>query len=253
MHCHRPPRLFALLVLAIVFLSACTEKPTLPEGFDYQIDMNEYESAVLSDGKAYLKLANKQHSLGAGYVPNTLSTLPTELTLNGKDIRLESTAATAAEALVRELHVRGYTDIVITSGYRDYAYQQSLFNTYLDREMKAHPDWSQAKCEAEVLTYSARPGTSEHQTGLCIDLISTQNVVLDESFAGHPVYRFLVENAHAFGFVLRYPKGKEEVTGYTYEPWHYRFVGVEAATEMHETGLTLEEYLGEERANGSLG
>ena len=158
---------------------------------------------------------------------------------------MEATAAMAAEAMVRELQALGYTDIVITSGYRTYQYQQSLFNTYLGNEMAAHPDWTREQCEAEVLTYSARPGESEHQTGLCMDLISTENVVLDESFAQNPVYAWLMENAHFFGFILRYPEGDESITGYSYEPWHYRFVGREAATDIYMNGLTLEEYLGE--------
>ncbi len=230
------------LAIASALLTSCAAGPTLPEDFDYTIDMNDYESAVLSDDRTYLKLVNKQHPLKDDDTPRTLSVLPADLTLYGKEIRLESTVAVAAEALVRELHARGYTDIAVTSGYRNYAYQQILFNTYLAREKKAHPDWSEERCAAEVLTYSAKPGTSEHQTGLCIDLISTCNVVLDESFAENPAYAFLIENAHAFGFVLRYPKGREEVTGYSYEPWHYRFVGVEAAGEMKENGWTLEEY-----------
>ena len=74
-------------------------------------------------------------------------------------------------------------------------------------------------------------------------LNSTKKVVLDESFAQNPAYAWLVENAHHFGFILRYPEGKEGITGYTYEPWHYRFVGEEAATAIYEQGITLEEYL----------
>ena len=109
--------------------------------------------------------------------------------------------------------------------------------------MAKHPNWTEAQCRAEVLTYSALPGQSEHQTGLCMDLISTKNVTLDETFADNPAYAWLVENAHSFGFILRYPKDKEGITGYSYEPWHYRFVGVEAATAIHEQGITLEEYL----------
>ena len=190
-------------------------------------------------------LANKQYPLGEDYVPEKLSQIPTDLTLYGKNIGMENEAAEAAVQLLRALHEAGYTDIMITSGYRTYAYQQSLFNTYLSQEQAKHPDWSRERCEQEVLTYSARPGTSEHQTGLCMDLISTQNVVLDESFAENPVYAYLQENAHRFGFILRYPEGKESVTGYTYEPWHYRYVGVAIAEKMHaeDPSMTLEEYL----------
>ena len=210
--------------------------------YDYQIDMKPYKNAITASGKTYLTLVNKENPCGTDYVPEDLTALPAELTLYGKEVQMESTAALAAEALVRELHARGYGHIVITSGYRDYAYQQVLFNTYLGNEMKKHPDWTVEQCRAAVLTYSARPGESEHQTGLCVDLISTKNVVLDETFAENPAYAWLAENARHFGFILRYPEGKEETTGYSYEPWHYRFVGVEAASKIYRKGLTLEEY-----------
>ena len=232
----------AVSVLALAtLLPSCGGR--LPD-YDYRTDMKHYEKYVTVTGKDYLILVNKQHPCGEDYAPPSLSTVPTELTLYGKEVRLEDNAAKAAEALIRELHARGYEDIVVTSGYRDYAYQQVLFNTYLGNEMKKHPDWTVEQCRAAVLTYSARPGESEHQTGLCVDLISTKNVVLDETFAENPAYAWLAENARHFGFILRYPEGKEETTGYSYEPWHYRFVGVKAAAEIHERGLTLEEYAG---------
>ena len=94
-----------------------------------------------------------------------------------------------------------------------------------------------------VLSYSAYPGTSEHQTALCVDLI-TSSGKLDVNFAQTEAFAWLSQNAYRFGFILRYPEGKEEVTGYSYEPWHYRFVGREAATDIHFGGLTLETYLG---------
>ncbi len=243
MPARRTHLVFVVWLLSAILLTACGRTAGLPDDYDYQIDMKEYESAVTASDKAYLRLTNKQHPIDPAYVPDTLAVVPSELTLYGKEVQLEATVAQAAEALVRELHARGYTDIVVTSGYRSYEYQQSLFYTYLDREMAAHPEWTVAQCEAEVLSYSARPGESEHQTGLCLDLISLQNVVLDETFAENPAYAFLCDNAHCFGFILRYPNGKQDITGYAYEPWHYRFVGVEAATKMYEKGLTLEEYL----------
>lgn len=229
-----------IAVILAALLSSCAGR--LPD-YDYSIDMNAYKNAVTVTDKAYLKLANKENPLDSDYVPDSLAALPTELTLYGKEVKMEETAVLAAEALVRELHARGYTDIVITSGYRSYEYQQILFNTYLGEVMAAHPGWTQAQCEAEVLTYSARPGESEHQTGLCMDLISISNVKLDESFAQNPAYAWLIENAHYFGFILRYPKDGTDSTGFSYEPWHYRFVGVKAATAIYKKGITLEEYL----------
>ncbi len=233
-------RLTAAALMLSALLASCGEKA--PD-YDYQIDMEHYQSAISSTDKAYLKLANKQTPLGKDYAPEELSAIPADLTLYGKDVQMEATAALAAEAMVRELRACGYEDIAITSGYRSYSYQQILFNTYLGQEIDAHPDWTQAQCEAQVLTYSARPGESEHQTGLCMDLISTKHIELDETFAQNPAYEWLSANAHAFGFILRYPADKTDVMGYSYEPWHYRFVGVKAATAIHEKGITLEEYL----------
>ena len=229
----------AALLLATLLTSCGVSLPN----YDYSIDMKDYKNAVTANDKIYLTLANKQNPLGSDYTPESLAALSKELTLYGKEVEMEETAALAAEALVRELHARGYEDIMITSGYRSYEYQQILFNTYLGKEMAAHPDWTQAQCEAQVMTYSARPGESEHQTGLCMDLISTNNVVLDESFARNSAYAWLVENAHYFGFILRYPQDGTDSTGFSYEPWHYRFVGVKAATAIYKKGITLEEYL----------
>ena len=235
------------LVVAILgmsmLLTACDEQT--PPSYNYKIDMESYENAINVKDESYLILVNKENPCGADHVPKSLSGLPVRLTLYGKDWSLESNAALAAEALVLELHARGYEDIVISSAYRDYAYQQMLFNNSLREEKADHPDWTEEQCRAEVLTELALPGQSEHQTGLCVDLISTKKAkpTLDETFADNPAYAWLVENAHNFGFILRYPKGKEGITGYSYEPWHYRFVGVEAATAIHEQGITLEEYL----------
>jgi D-alanyl-D-alanine carboxypeptidase len=227
----------ALAVTAL--LSSCGGG--LPN-YDYQIDMKPYENAITASGKTYLTLVNKENPCGTDYVPEDLSVIPAELTLYGKEVQMEPAAALAAEALIRELHAAGFEDIRITSGYRSYEYQQILFNTYLGNEMKKHPDWTLEQCSAEVLTYSALPGESEHQTGLCVDLISIENVVLDETFAQHPAYAWLVDHAHFFGFILRYPEGKEGITGYSYEPWHFRFVGLETAAKIHKKGLTLEEF-----------
>ncbi|MBQ4112807.1 MAG: M15 family metallopeptidase [Clostridia bacterium] len=238
---HKKSVRIAVAALALTALLSSCGRGKLPQ-YDYEIDMKDYKSAVTVTDKAYLILVNKQNPCGEDYAPENISAVPSELTLYGKEVKLEANAALAAEALILELHARGYTDIVATSGYRDYAYQQILFNTYLGNEMAKHPGWTQDQCEAEVLSYSARPGESEHQTGLCVDLISINHPSLDESFAQNAAYEWLTENAHFFGFILRYPEDGEAVTGYSYEPWHYRFVGVKAATEIYEKDVTLEEY-----------
>ena len=213
--------------------------------YEYEIDMEDYLDAINADDEDFLILANKDKPLGKNYKPDHLDTLDRDLTLDGKKTRLEATAALAVEALVLELWECGYDDIRVTSGYRDYDYQKSLFYTYMDNERASHPDLDDEEIEEIVLTYSAKPGTSEHQTGLCIDLISTEYKALDVSFEDNPAFKWLKKNAHHFGFILRYPEGREDDTGYTYEPWHYRFVGVKAATAIYEGDMILEDYLRE--------
>jgi D-alanyl-D-alanine carboxypeptidase len=209
-----------------------------------QGDLGPNAEYINTKNTEYLVLLNKTHPSGASYCPPDLTKLDSSLTLYGKEIELRLYAAKAAEALVKELHAQGYTDIVVTSGYRSYSYQQSLFNTYIEQEKAAHPTWTDAQVRDLVLTYSAAPGTSEHHTGNAIDLISTNYVSLDETFAQNPAYEWLQQNAHRFGFILRYPKDKTHITGYSYEPWHFRYVGEDAAHEIAARGCTLEEYLG---------
>ncbi|MBQ7378678.1 MAG: M15 family metallopeptidase [Clostridia bacterium] len=236
--------LCALLCFCLL-ASACNNQNNALSNYDYTIDMKPYQKFINTQDTQYLVLLNKTHTSNEHYCPPDLVSLDGSITLYGKDVQLRKYPAMATEALIKELHALGYTDIVVTSGYRSYAYQQSLFNTYLENEMAAHPGWTEQQAREYVLTYSAAPGTSEHHTGDVIDLISINYVSLDETFAQNPAYEWLVNNAHHFGFILRYPKDKTHITGYSYEPWHYRFVGVKAATEIYEQGLTLEEYLNE--------
>lgn len=116
----------------------------------------------------------------------------------------------------------------VCSGYRDYAKQERLYNSYVRKDGQEKAD-----------TYSARPGHSEHQSGLAFDLNRT-----DSSFNGTPEAKWIAANAHKYGFIVRYPEGKMDITGYKYEPWHVRYLGVDLACAVYESGLTLEEYLG---------
>ena len=118
--------------------------------------------------------------------------------------------------------------IYISSGYRDYNLQSSLYERYCARDGQEAAD-----------RYSARPGHSEHQSGLGLDV----NEISDR-FIGTPEAIWLSEHAHEYGFIIRYPKGKEDITGYKYEPWHLRYLGEELAKDVYESGLCLEEYLG---------
>ena len=125
-------------------------------------------------------------------------------------------------------------NLVLRSAFRSYETQASLYQQYVARDGKKKAD-----------TYSAQPGHSEHQTGLAFDLGNTEgsNDFL-ESFEGTKEGQWLARHAHEYGFIIRYPKGKSDITGYQYEPWHLRYLGKETATKVYESGLTLEEYLG---------
>ncbi len=202
----------------------------------------------------YLVLVNKQNTVGADFVPSELVDIDTSYTTGGKAIQLEKTVLEAVIKMLDAMKDDGITNVSITSGYRTYEYQKKLFDTYCARESEAHPTWSEDRVKEEVLTYSAAPGTSEHQTGLCVDLFTTEMEGLynygsetknpyDKGFAETKAFEWLCEHAHEYGFILRFPENKTGVTGYAYESWHYRYVGVEAASEIHEQGITLEEYL----------
>ena len=119
-------------------------------------------------------------------------------------------------------------NLFVKSGFRSYETQKWLYENYVSRDGKAEAD-----------RYSARPGHSEHQTGLGVDINKA-----DSSFEGTPEAIWLANNCHQFGFIIRYPEGKEHITGYIYEPWHVRYLGAPTATAVYESGLCLEEYLG---------
>ena len=121
-------------------------------------------------------------------------------------------------------------NIYISSGYRSYAKQESIYNNYVARDGQAKAD-----------TYSARPGHSEHQTGLAFDLNS-----IDDSFAYTNEGKWINENCYRYGFIIRYPKGKDNITGYMYESWHLRYVGKDLAEKLYNNGswITVEEYFG---------
>lgn len=123
--------------------------------------------------------------------------------------------------------ILGY-DLSLLSGFRSYTRQTELYNNYVKKDG-----------EEKASMYSAKPGHSEHQTGLAFDIGR-----LDESFGNTKAGKWLEENAHTYGFIIRYPKGKSDITGYVYEPWHVRYLGIDLATKVKQSNLTLEEYLG---------
>ena len=165
-----------------------------------------------SNGITYINgimIVNKTYSLPSTYNPGEDPTARAALT------KLQQAATNAGH------------NIPLLSGFRSYSRQQTLYNNYVARDGQALAD-----------TYSARPGHSEHQSGLAFDIGK-----LDNNYGETAAGKWLAQNAHNYGFIIRYLKGKESITGFQYEPWHVRYVGVEHATNIYNQGITLEEYL----------
>ena len=218
------------------------ERPTLGEepSYDYGgLDISAYESSIdPENGEDYLILANKETPLGESYSPEDL--VRVECRTN-KTMYLRNDAERALYAMMLHMGADGIDDVFVTSAYRSYSYQVGLFDRYVNNHMSE--GMSREEAEQAALEYSAKPGTSEHQTGLCLDFMTDDMRDLDESFEDTAAFRWLSQNAYKYGFILRYPEDKVDTTGYKYEPWHYRFVGRTAAAEIYNSGLCLEEYL----------
>lgn len=164
-------------------------------------------------------------------VPNI--PLRSNITSTEKYVRAET--ADALQKMAAAASAQGIT-LNLQSGYRSYEFQFSLYGSYVSRDGQVQAD-----------TYSARPGYSEHQTGWAADLggISTPGCNVEECYADTPEGKWLAAHAWEYGFIIRYPQGMTDVTGYTYEPWHVRYIGTELSSEMHKQGiLTLEQFFG---------
>lgn len=188
--------------------------------------------------KDYTFLVNKDHLLSSDYVPENL--VITDNNENNfhdyKDASLKPMISADImpyfEALRNAALDAGLRKIIVDSGYRSFEYQKVVFDkSVVEKGLE------------ETLRLVSLPGSSEHQTGLAIDIAYMDNGVYIEKTSGvDPEIMWLKENAHKFGFILRYPEGKEDVTNIQYERWHYRFVGVEMATILYAEGITLDEY-----------
>lgn len=167
-------------------------------------------------------MVNKSYSLPSNFAPNNLVTI-------NNYIKVVDFVKDAFDELSSDAKSIGL-NIYASSGYRSYSNQEYIYNNYVKKDGKEKAD-----------TYSARAGYSEHQTGLAIDLNT-----IDDSFADTAEGKYIKDNCYKYGFIIRYPKGKESITGYMYEPWHIRYVGKELASKLYNNGdyITMEEYYG---------
>ena len=190
----------------------------------------------------YLLLANAENPLPQDW------SIQTEEVQNGYE--MDKRAAPAMREMIQAAKEDG-VELMLCSAYRSVEKQQQLF----DRSQQAYmaQGMSEEEAYAKTATETAIPGTSEHQTGLAADIVTPTYQMLDAGFADTPAGQWLSEHAAEYGFVLRYPQDKQEVTGIIYESWHYRFVGKTHAKLMKESRRCLEEYLQQELPEGYTG
>lgn len=192
------------------------------------------DKAVVTNPESILVVVNKERYLPDGYEPPDLVEPNVKFSFEEAHEKrhLRKEAAEALEEMFKQAKDEGIT-LHAVSGYRSFKRQQSLFNHYVDTQGKEY-----------AARVSAVPGTSEHQTGLTMDLSSPSvGDVLEEVFGDSKEGKWVAEHAHESGFIIRYPKDGESITGYVYEPWHVRYVGKEAAKAIYDGKLTLEQLL----------
>ncbi len=217
------------------------ESPTIPDDsseanqtndFNFKTDVSQYEKYIVPDNRdEFLFLVNASNTLPQDYIPEDLTATKYTRQDGRAQQKLVTSACMALEAFLNEAAANGYDDITVTSGYRSYSYQAQLF----EQEVAL------TGSEEEAAKSVNRPGSSEHQSGLCVDMHNFP--AASTAFGDTDAAAWLEENAYKFGFILRYPEDKTEITGISYEPWHFRFVGRYHATKMHQLNMCLEEYM----------
>ena len=201
---------------------------------EIQGKLDEALSTEVQELPWYLALVNKDHPMEED--------CDLELTELEEGYSVDSRIADAAKEMLADAKAAGMK-IVICSAYRSVTRQEQIFNDSVKDRLNQGMNYWDAFEDTRLSV--AEPGTSEHAMGLALDLVSNQYTELDERQETTKEAQWLTANCHKYGFILRYPPSKTDITGIIYEPWHYRYVGVEDATKIMELGITLEEYLEE--------
>ena len=215
-------------------LPETTEEVTTEEVTTEEVTTEEVTTEPeVTETPWYLVLVNPWHPLPDNY--------EFELTTITGKYKVDSRCSDALKQMLADCKAAGHTPY-ICSAYRTWDDQVYLF----DKKVNSFISKGYSEAEAKILAAkeTAVPGTSEHQLGLAADILCQSRPWLDEGQAKTATQQWLMANCHKYGFILRYPKGTTDITGIIYEPWHYRYVGVEIATEIMTKGITLEEYLG---------
>lgn len=182
---------------------------------------------------SYTMIVNRDYPMPKEYVPSDLVVPEVKFSFYGtyEKSYMRKTAADAIKKLFDGAKSEGY-ELKVVSAYRSYERQEAIYNNNIRKKGKENTD-----------AVSATPGCSEHQTGLCADVSSDSvGCTIEQNFGDSPEGKWLAKNSYKYGFIIRYPKGKSDITGYSYEPWHIRFVGNNLAKYLYDKKITLEEY-----------
>lgn len=212
-----------------VKVSTSNETSTVEEKYTENEVVSNNNTLANKISKSDILIVNKENSLDEEYMPYDL-VIPNIKA--DKEVKVRKEVAQKLEELFADAKKDGI-NLVAISGFRTYDYQDYLYKNSVQTNGKNH-----------AIQYVAKAGYSEHQTGLALDLLCKEYMTLDEGFEKTDAFKWLESNMSKYGFILRYLKDKEDVTGYNYEPWHIRYVGVDIATEIYSKGITLEEYIG---------
>ena len=213
------------------------DEPAVLQASDNIYERPEFDKTQhsIDDENSIWLIVNKQRPIDLNYVPENLVKVEVDKnrSKSEEELMMRHDAAKALESLFA-VAIRNDLPLMLGSGYRNSSLQEMYYSNYVS-----------AYGQEEADMFSAKPGTSEHQTGLTADVSPIdRECYLEECFGGTPEGQWLEKNAHEYGFIIRYPKGKEDITGYQYEPWHLRFVGKNLAKEMNKTNETMEEFFG---------
>lgn len=226
--------LIALLLLAALTMIVVGCTPVQPPIVDDDKPNDPPDNEPVDKDDPYLVIVSAAHPLPDDQEP--------ELKTVQGAFKMESKAADAMVEMLRQAKEAGIT-LQVVSAYRSQAKQRQLYEAKVQTFLKQ--GYSQADAEDTAATIVARPGTSEHNTGLAADVVTPDYLSLNSGFADTDAAKWLHANCSRFGFILRYPDNKQAITGIIYEPWHFRYVGVEHAEAIMGDGLCLEEYLSE--------
>ena len=208
------------IILGILILIFFTKDINLNDKFYKNIKL-------INNPNDLLVLVNKNNQLQSNYIPSDLKSI--SLKFANADKYLKKEAQEQFEKLSYNASLLNYK-IIAVSAYRDYSYQKQLFDYYTENKGLEY-----------ALDCSAKPGHSEHQTGLAVDVAGSNNDY--DNFEKTKEFDWMKKNAYKYGFIMRYPKGKESITGFKYEPWHYRYVGESVAEYIYKNNLCFEEYI----------